>query len=67
MRKTDYATELNEQIQLICKMLKKYRNQVLTIIWLPRECQRLKELFYEELSNVSIGGIKGEICERKRG
>ena len=41
---TDYATELNEQIQLICKMLKKYRNQVLTIICLPRECQRLKEL-----------------------
>ena len=28
---TDYATELNEQIQLTCKMLKKYRNQVLTI------------------------------------
>ena len=62
---TDYATELNEQIQLICKMLKKYRNQVLTIICLPRECQRLKELFYEELSNVSIVELKEKFVKEK--
>lgn len=62
---TDYATELNEQIQLICKILKKYRNQVLTIICLPRECQRLKELFYEELSNVSIVELKEKFVKEK--
>ena len=62
---TDYATELNEQIQLICKMLKKYRNQVLTIICLPRECQRLKELFYEELSNISIVELKEQFVKEK--
>ena len=46
-------------------MLKKYRNQVLTIICLPRECQRLKELFYEELSNVSIVELKEKFVKEK--
>ena len=61
----DYASALNEKIQLICKILKKYRNQVLTIVCLPKECQRLKELFYEELSNISIVELKEQFVKEK--
>lgn len=62
---TDYASEINEKIQFICKMLKRYRNQVLTVICLPMACERLKGLFYEELSNISIVELQENFMQGK--
>jgi AAA+ superfamily predicted ATPase len=43
-----------ETIENICAMTKRYRNEVLTIICLPRECKKVKKLFYENLGSMSF-------------
>ena len=45
-------------IERICEDVKKYRNQVLTILCLPKECTRLKNLFFEYLGDISIVELK---------
>lgn len=41
-------------IQTLCQKAKQYRNQVLTVFCLHRACANTKEMFYEELSGVSV-------------
>ncbi len=43
-----------ETIECICDCAKRYRNQVLTVICLPRECIKAKSLFYENLETISV-------------
>ena len=45
-------------IEQLCKTMKKYRNQVLTIFALPRECTSLKDIFYENLGSTSFVELK---------
>lgn len=39
------ADGIRDTIEKLCSYIKKYRHQVLTILCLPRECTKLKELF----------------------
>ncbi len=55
-----YANAGGDLVELLCETAKKYRNQVLTILCLPRECSRAKESFYENLGTVSLVEIKEE-------
>lgn len=57
-REDDYASSSRYMIEWICKTMKKYRNQVLTIFVLPRECTGLKDIFYENLGNASFVELK---------
>lgn len=41
----DYADVINEKIQVVCEMLKKYRNKVLTLICIPKDDKKLKTTF----------------------
>ena len=41
-------------IELLCKTMKKYRNQVLTIFSFPREYTNAKDIFYENLGSTSF-------------
>lgn len=47
----DLADGSRDTIDLLCKAMKKYRNQVLTVFCLPRECNRTKEIFFENLGS----------------
>lgn len=52
------ASAARNVIERICEDVKKYRNQVLTILCLPKECTRLKDLFFEYLGDISIVELK---------
>ena len=43
-------------------MMKKYRNQVLTVFCLPRECTKVKDIFYENLGMTSFVEIKEDFA-----
>lgn len=62
----DHATCGRETIESICETMKKYRNQVLTILCLPRECTKSKDLFYENLFNTSFVELKEEFVSGER-
>ena len=47
-----------ETIENICEMAKRYRNDVLTIICLPRECKKVKSIFLENLGTMTFVEIK---------
>lgn len=59
----DAADGICDTIEKLCSYIKKYRHQVLTILCLPRECTKLKELFYESLGTVSFVELKEEFLE----
>ena len=54
----DHASSSRYIIEQLCKTMKKYRNQVLTIFALPRECTILKDIFYENLGSTSFVELK---------
>ena len=54
----DYADCGRDTIETLCEVMKKYRNQVITVFCLPRECTASKDIFYENLGNTSIVELK---------
>ena len=62
----DQATCGRETIETLCEVMKKYGNQVLTVFCLPRECTRAKDIFYENLGNVSLVELKEEFVSGER-
>lgn len=59
----DLADASRDTIDLLCKAMKKYRNQVLTVFCLPRECNRTKEIFFENLGTTSFIELQEEFAE----
>lgn len=47
-----------EVIEYMCEVARRYRNDVLTVFCLPRECNHAKEQFYENLGTMSFVEIK---------
>ncbi len=62
----DHATCGRETIERICEVMKKYRNRVLTVFCLPRECTKSKDIFYENLGNASFIELKEEFVSGER-
>ncbi len=62
----DHANAEREVIEKLCMAAKKYRINVLTIFCLPRECTKTKEIFYENLDNMSFVELKEEFVGRDR-
>ena len=56
----------SETIESICEYAKRYRNQVLTVICLPRECSKAKSLFYENLGTLSMIELLEEFVDDER-
>ena len=50
----EFASSERDIIEKLCEMAKRYRNKVLTILCLPRECKATKALFYENLGSMSF-------------
>ncbi len=62
----DHADCGRETIESLCEAMKKYRNQVLTVFCLPRECTRSRDIFYEYLGNTGIVEPKEEFVSGER-
>lgn len=60
------ASGEQETIQRICEVAKHHRNQVLTIICLPRECKKAKALFFENLGNMAFVEIREDFANSDR-
>ena len=54
----EYAGSGRETIKILCDVMKKYSNRVLTVFCLPRECTNSKDIFYENLGNISMVELK---------
>lgn len=54
----DLASSGFESISRICKLIRKYRNRVLTVICLPRKCDKTKRMFTDNLGDVCVMEIK---------
>ena len=59
----DYASGEFETIQALCETMLKYRNQVLTVFCLPRECEKSKKIFFDHVANIGIVEIKEELAD----
>ena len=61
-----FANSERDTIENLCEVAKRYRNQVLTVICLPRECKSAKSLFYESLGTMTIVEIQEEFVADER-
>ncbi len=62
----DHAGCGRDTIEVLCDVMKKYCNQVLTVFCLPRECTASRDIFYENLGNTSIVELKEEFVSGER-
>ncbi len=51
-----------DTIEKICEVAKRHRNQVLTIICLPRECKSAKAIFYENLGTMAFVEVREDFA-----
>ena len=61
----DSASGERDTVENICEMAKRYRNKVLTIICFPRECKKIKALFYENLGTMSFVEVREDFVDGK--
>lgn len=62
----DVVSEEIETIVTLCEAAKRYRNEVLTIFCLPRECTKAKMHFFENLGTVSLVELKEDLVRSDR-
>ena len=62
----DVVSEEIETIANLCKAAKRYRNDVLTIFCLPRECTKAKIHFFENLGTISLVELKEDLVQSDR-
>lgn len=58
-----FASSERDTIENICEVARRYRNQVLTVICLPRECKKSKSLFYENLGTMTFVEIQEDFVD----
>ena len=63
---SEFASSGRDTIEVLCEMTRKYSNQVLTVICLPRECTNAKDIFYEYLGSTGIVELKEEFVSGER-
>ena len=59
----DFASSDREIIEHICEMVKRYRNKVLTVLCLPRECKNLKLRFYDSLGAMTFVELREDFVD----
>jgi AAA+ superfamily predicted ATPase len=50
----EYASPSGEMIEGLCRAMKKHANNVLTVICLPRSCEKIKAAFTERFEDVTV-------------
>lgn len=56
-----YASSDRRILEAMCRTMKKYRHQVLTVFALPRECTQIKDLLYANLGTTSFVELKEDM------
>lgn len=51
---SEFANASMEIVSKLCGVLKKHKNEVLTVLCLPRSCEKIKSAFYEQLGDITI-------------
>ena len=60
----EHADAYRDVIEKMCRVMQKYKNQVLTVLCLPRECNNLKSILYENLGCSTFVEIKESFVGR---
>lgn len=60
------ASGERDTIERICEVARHHRNQVLTIVCLPRECKKAKALFYENLGSMAFVEIREDFADSEQ-
>lgn len=60
------ASSERDTIEGLCSVAKRHRNQVLTIICLPRECKSAKNIFYENLETMTFVEIREDYADNEQ-
>jgi len=58
---SEYAKPNAEYIENICDSIKKHKNNVLTILCLPRSCEKIKSFFMDHLGAVTLVSLTEDI------
>ena len=58
-----FASSERDTVENICEVARRYRNQVLTVICLPRACKKAKSLFYENLGTMTFVEIQEDFVD----
>lgn len=61
-----FAGGERDTIERICEIARQHRNQVLTIVCLPRECKKAKALFYENLGSMAFVEIREDFANNEQ-
>ncbi len=59
----DTATDEQDTIENLCAMAKQYRNQVLTMLCFPRQCQKIKSQFCRQLGSMAFVEIREDFID----
>ena len=62
---SNYSNGEIDTIQALCEATTKYRNSVLTVFCLPRACEGLKKVFYENLGSCAMMEIKEDLADNE--
>lgn len=65
----DYEDEITGEYEIIedlCGLIKKYRNDVLTILCFSNQSKKIKSAFYENLHNMSFIEIEEDLSEAEK-
>ena len=62
----EYANGEMETIATLCETMMKYRNRVLTVFCLPRACEKVKTLFFENLGSIGTVEIKEDLADAEK-
>ena len=63
---SERANPIFDILECVCHIMKKYRNSVLTIFCMPRECTKLKNFYFENLENNTFVEIREDCVSGKR-
>ena len=62
----DEVTGEYEIIEDLCSLIKKHRNDVLTILCFPNQSKKIKSMFYENFHNMSFIEIEEDLSEAEK-
>ena len=58
---SEFANASTEVVSKLCNIICKHKNEVLSVICLPRSCEKIKDAFYSHLSNITLVELTEEI------
>ena len=62
----DFADDINILAEEISEKMKKYRNSVLTVLCLPRVCDKMKKVIFENLGSIGVVEIREDLANREK-